>query len=225
MTKMNWYRCLSWLSARSRISSSVCICLRTLRLPFRNDIQYALKRWLNTKVIIPKMSRFIMDSLPFNRLAEVDCRLNLNEGVNVLFSDELEISFDCISCKRTGRTIVFYVEEKWGRCTPTKKCVGFCGRLLGKQCHSSDNSFSVRYTIAYAYEPFLDLKYGDASNGGPTWARVHFFVSCPDCQVQSKWSTQNNIVRPISRNCKCGKLLYTEMDEMPRFGWKPKSSD
>ena len=165
-----------------------------------------------------------MESRPFNRVAEIDCRLEANDGVVVEFLDELEVSLDCISCKCKHRTIIFQLGSEWGRCTPTKKCAGFFGRLVSKTPSSIDNNFSVRYEVEYAYEPFVDVKYGDESNGEPTWARVHFVVTCPKCQERITWETQNNLVRPWSHVCTCGKLLYTENNEMPLLGWHSKGT-
>ena len=159
-----------------------------------------------------------------SRIAKVHCRLDVSDGVQIEFLDKLEVSLDCVTCKRTRRTVIFQFGDELGQCTG-KKCSGFRGRLVDKVDESSGNRFAVEYTIEYAYAPFLDLKYGDESTGVPTWGRVHFIRVCPRCRIRGKWTTQNNLVRPSSCVCGgCEKVLFTEVDEMPTFECTPSAS-
>jgi len=164
-----------------------------------------------------------MDSALFNRVAEIVCQLDVYDGAQIEFLDALEVSFDCMVCKRKRRTVIFQLGEEYGRCTPTNKCVGFSGRLVAKMPAVSGDLFSVRYVIEYAYAPFLDVKYDDESIDYPTWARVNFLVRCPKCHEKIKLSTQSNMVRPWTQVCTCGELLYTEIDDMPLLEWREKT--
>lgn len=154
-----------------------------------------------------------MHDLPFNRRVSVSCTINAHSEVALEFSNKLELSLDCIACKRRHRTVIFQSGQPWAICTPKEKCTGFCGRLISSD--PVDATKSITYVVAYAYLPFLDLKRGDESTGVPTWGRVSFTATCPKCHRTVSCSTQTNIVRPFSRSCECGCVLYTEIDEMP----------
>jgi hypothetical protein len=80
---------------------------------------------------------------------------------------------------------------------------------------------SVVYSVQYRYEPFTDAKHPDHSkpSGEPTWGRVAFEASCPNCGQVAKASTQTNIVRPWVCRCKCGSVLYAERTEQPALSW------
>ncbi len=158
------------------------------------------------------------------RIASVLVLITASEGVLIAFGDELEVSLDCPGCQRMRRTVIFRVGEESGRCTPTGH--PFLGRITGKRCGQDDRSFEVVYEVAYEYEPFIDRKYPvklpyyGPSRGEPTWGRVHFVVTCPDCSLPNKASIQTNLVRPWSKHCKCGRLLYTEDVEQPELRWR-----
>lgn len=154
-----------------------------------------------------------MNDLPFNRRVSVTCTINVDSNVEVEFSNELELSLDCIACKRRHRTVIFQQGQPWAICTPKEKCTGFCGRLVAIDRNAIAKS--VNYVVAYAYLPFLDMKHGDESTGLQTWGRVSFTTICPKCRVAVACSTQTNIVRPFSKSCECGFVLYTETEEMP----------
>ncbi len=96
--------------------------------------------------------------------------------------------------------------------------------LLSKRQHRDQGRLTVEYEIEYQYEPFIDAKYPDKlpyygpSEGIPTWARVHFTMTCPRCQAQVTDSTQTNLVRPHTETCDCGYELITD-DAPPALSW------
>jgi hypothetical protein len=148
--------------------------------------------------------------------AEIAVRLA--EGVAISFSDALEVSLDCESCRRRCRTVVFARPGVAGRCTPTGH--EFNGRLLRVLPSAS----KVRYEFEYRYSPFIDAKYpdeqryGGIERGAPTWVRASFEVVCAACGRSAKGSTQTNIVRPWACLCACTKLLYEDVSP-PSIGW------
>ncbi len=169
-------------------------------------------RWLG---VIPETGVTHLNDLPFNRSVSVSCMVNADPNVVVEFSNDLELSLDCIACKRRHRTVVFQLGRPWAICTPKEKCTGFCGRLVSVNYDDSANF--ITYVVAYVYLPFLDVKRGDESTGVPIWGRVFFVATCPKCRRKIDCSTQTNIVRPFSKRCECDFVLYTETEEMPRL--------
>jgi uncharacterized protein YbaR (Trm112 family) len=153
------------------------------------------------------------------RIASIYMSLTVAEGVQLVYGNELEVSLDCPNCKRNRRTVIFHIGNTKGCCTPRRKCGNFPGQIIHKQKYYSEQTYFVSYKIRYEYEPFIDLKSGDKSVGLPTWERIHFTLVCPNCSRLLKRSIQNNIVRPWSCYCECGRLMYTEEEEIPRFLW------
>lgn len=145
------------------------------------------------------------------RMADVSARIVSTGGTHVAFSDTLEVSLDCCICHRCHRTVIFEVGGVEGRCTP----IGhpFPGKVVSKAADGD----SVVYRLEYWYEPFTDAKYPEVrqSNPLPTWGRVGFTVACPECNQTQNCSVQTNTVRPVTCHCKCGRVLYTEVEEMP----------
>ncbi len=158
-----------------------------------------------------------------NRVAEITAQINVNDGVSICFSDTLEVSLDCSDCQRKLRTVIFSPENELGICTPTGH--KFRGKQVSKSTWQTENCYSVKYNVAYEYEPFIDCKYPDdphyygASQGVPTWGRVHFSINCPKCKNILTWTTQNNLVRPWTKECTCMYALFTEIEEMPKLTW------
>ena len=159
-----------------------------------------------------------------NSKAEILTTLTVNKGVEITFSNKLEVSLDCFQCQRKRRTVIFKVGDKLAVCTPTNHA--FNGQITENSFQHSDNTFFARYEIAYEYEEFTDKKYPNNMNyyglskGLPTWARVNFLAKCPQCKRTKEASTQNNIVRPFSESCDCGFILYSESIEMPKLQWQ-----
>lgn len=156
------------------------------------------------------------------RIADVALTIQGQEGEVVAFSDTLEVSLDCVGCKRRCRTVGFRNQDE-GVCTPTLHA--FPGRVIQKLADLSVSESHVRYRIAYAYEPFIDTKYPDEQRyqgkerGAPTWARVHFTIRCRKCGVTLETSTQSNVVRPWAQRCECGATLYVD-EAPPVLSWQ-----
>jgi uncharacterized protein (TIGR02996 family) len=147
---------------------------------------------------------------------EVGRGLAFTAGATVTFADSLEVSLDCCVCRRCHRTVVFQGDCTNGRCTPTNHL--FPGYLLRKD-EPVGSSASVRFLVAYRYEPFVDAKYTSRQpRGVTTWARVYFSVVCPACGESVRDSTQTNLVRPWTCRCRCGAVVYEDR-EMPMLNW------
>jgi hypothetical protein len=87
--------------------------------------------------------------------------------------------------------------------------------MLRKGEHDG-KSASVRYLVAYRYEPFVDAKYANVRpSGTPTWGRVSFEIVCPACGERGAHSVQTNKVRPSEGRCPCGAVLFREERETP----------
>jgi hypothetical protein len=145
------------------------------------------------------------------RAAQVAARFAFAEGSRVTFSDTLEVSLDCCICRRCFRTVILTRGNVEGICTPTGH--PFPGKIVGLEAGAN----SVIYRLEYLFEQFEDAKYPGrrTPQDRPTWGRVGFEITCPNCGHKTPHSTQTNIVRPWTCRCECGQVLYTETDEMP----------
>lgn len=162
------------------------------------------------------------------RQAEVVLELPLDPGVGVIFGDELEVSLDCSHCVRTDRTVIFTLGATTAECCPgsaqrtDEVHPPFPGRIVTRVVRRGNGSATATYRLEYDVTRFDDAKYGPDQrpwSGYPTWARVSFVVTCPNCGSVEKASTQSNIVRPFSRSCDCGYVFFVERREMPVLRW------
>lgn len=149
----------------------------------------------------------------------VEVSISPSRGVGVSFEQGLEVSLDCAACGRTHRTVVFDAPDEPGRCTPDGHA--FKGQIGQNQVtvHGLwQKTYRCVIPLSYEYQQVKDRKYPHrVSSPTPTWARVHFTVSCPSCGRSSIKSTQNNMVRPYTCACSCGNVLYTEAKPLPTF--------
>ena len=150
---------------------------------------------------------------------DVEVTLSPAQGVILSFDQYLEVALDCADCGRIQKTVVFDIPGELGQCTPSGHT--FDGNIGRKQVEAVGDRGRITYRcvipLSYEYQSFLDSKYSTPSSPTPAWARVFFTASCPDCGRSSRLSTQNNIVRPYTCGCACGKALYTEEDPQPTF--------
>jgi hypothetical protein len=152
-----------------------------------------------------------------NRRGFAEARLQLRSAELLSAGTPVEVSLDCGTCSRRLRTVVFTQVGATGICTPTGH--QFIGQLDALQA----NRNIIRAEFRYEFEPFEDVKYGDAryqgfEPGAPTWARLTFHLHCLACGLETRGSTQSNIVRPWSAACQCGAPLYDDV-ESPMLGW------
>ncbi len=145
--------------------------------------------------------------------SEINCRFSLSKNVLLEIKPYLEVSCACINCKRNGRTVVFRNIGARGICTPKGKCIGFPGVLNSLQLSNEIATFKMSFN----YNEFVDKKYGESSNALPSWARVHYVLTCPKCMGQTEESTQTNIVRPAKQVCNCGYVLNLENENPISF--------
>lgn len=142
-----------------------------------------------------------------------------NQGVEAVFEEKLELSLDCVHCLKKRRTIVVYPETSASFCTPTHH--PFPAQIKDFSVTAHEEATEALYTVAYDYAPFEDKRDRWRSNPfsheTPTWGRVYFELTCPDCGQKTRQSTQSNIVRPWKCRCGCGYLLYEETHTIPLF--------
>lgn len=70
------------------------------------------------------------------------------------------------------------------------------------------DGFDAIYKIEYDSRSFVDEKTGrNDYQGHPTWARVKWEVSCPQCGERSRLGTQTNLGRPLRERCRCSLVL------------------
>lgn len=162
-----------------------------------------------------------------NRTATIRITLRFSPGVQITLDKILEVSLDCPICKRLHRTIMLATEkrqitrsyrnetvhlsqaEKLAVCTPTLHT--FPARLVHKEVTTSEVP-EIIFRFEYESRPFIDHK-GRHSSEIPTWARVSFTATCPQCRTETCTSTQTNLVRPYTKHCSCGYVLYVDVIE------------
>jgi hypothetical protein len=155
-----------------------------------------------------------------NRLGSAVISLRLGRCRSIVFEEALEVSLDCPVCSRRSRTVFFSGPGQPGRCSSDH---GF-GTLLAV----TQSGSSAKYEFEYAYEPFVDAKYPDERRyaaeikGSPTWVRAYFNVVCSSCGRSEKRSTQTNLVRPFAYPCRCGAILFEDVDT-PELDWSEAS--
>ena len=156
-------------------------------------------------------------------ICTVEAPIQLAKGIEIQFSENLLVSLHCPICKRSHRTVVLKEDESLSYCTPTKH--HFPGHVVShsfispksKGFFSNKNIAIASFEIEYYFEKFIDKKYPNRDiSEVPTWARIDFDLVCP-CGVRKKHSTQNNLGRPWHAVCDCGKILYYEIEEIPKF--------
>src|SRR5262245_33695039 len=129
-----------------------------------------------------------------NTTIEIRVSVFPSRGVELSFDQPLEVSLDCAYCSRTHRTVVFDPPCEQGLCTPTGH--RFPGRIGNVQVNDKGGLFprevECLFQLSYEYSPFEDSKYPNrTSNAIPTWGRVHFKATCPECHETSEHSIQN----------------------------------
>lgn len=154
--------------------------------------------------------------------SDVAADITIRKGVAIEFSRVLEASIDCHVCRAARRTVVLYEDEEKSRCTPTGHAFpGVVEEIVASEPQyrfmSNRGVVRVIYRVTYEFETFSDTKRPCREiKPDISWGRISFKLVCP-CGCIKEGSTQNNIVRPWTNVCKCGKPLMYEIEEMPRF--------
>jgi hypothetical protein len=149
--------------------------------------------------------------------ATIEASFAFTEGAEVTFDRRVEVSLDCVTCGRTGRTVVFDTDARTARCTSRRGDHPFVGEARGPEVERRDGRTMVRYTLAYTTGAFCDLKGREPAVSHPTWARIGFEIVCPRCGRAQRQSVQNNAVLPWAFKCGCGCELYRQEVELPVF--------
>ena len=150
-----------------------------------------------------------MENMTRRLTAEIETEIKPQSGAVVAFCSYVELSADCYVCKKTNRTFILENGEDHARCIKGKH------QLPAKITEIETLKNKVRYFIELDYSEFKEKNYNITSECIIKWARVHFKMTCPNCNAKIDSSTQNNLVRPRKFYCRCGQLLYIENDEMP----------
>ena len=141
--------------------------------------------------------------------AEIGTEIETQNGVDVAFCSYIELSADCFVCQKTNRTLMLEYGEDHAKCIKGKHL------LPAKIIEIEAIKNKVKYFVEIGYSEFIEKGYSITSESTIKWARVHFKITCPNCNYEIESSTQNNLVRPRKYYCRCGQLLYIENDEMP----------
>ena len=162
-----------------------------------------------------------------NRTATARVSLKFSPNVRIAIYKVLEVSLDCPVCERLRRTVMLATEqyqvtrsyqnetvhltqaERPAVCTPTLH--DFPARVVHREVTNSLVP-EIIYRFEYEFRDFIDHKGGHSSDT-PTWARVSFTATCPHCSTETATGTQSNIVRPYTKRCTCGQVLF--VDESP----------
>ena len=150
-----------------------------------------------------------MESKMIRFTTEIEAEIETQNGVDVAFCSYIELSADCFVCQRTNRTLILKYGEDHA------KCIKGNHMLPAKITEIKATKNKVNYFVELGYSEFKEKGYNIASTSIIKWARVHFKITCPNCNGEIESSTQNNLVRPWKSYCRCGQLLYIENDEMP----------
>jgi len=147
-------------------------------------------------------------------------------GSTVTYDNSIELSIDCLVCKRLNRTVS--IDRYDAICIKNKHPFNakVLDTLVVREKNKSvsellcikDNRELVTctYLVQYDYIDFTDYKYNNLKSSPlPNWARIGFKITCTKCGTINTCSTQTNIVRPFSETCKCGQTLYTENEVLP----------
>ena len=141
--------------------------------------------------------------------AEISVEIEPQKGAAVEFDSYVELSADCFVCRKTNRTFILKYGEDHA------KCIKGNHLLPAKIIEIETMKDKVKYFVELDYSEFEEKKYNITSANVIKWSRVHFNITCPNCNDKVESSTQNNRIRPRKFYCQCGQLLYIENDEMP----------
>ena len=150
-----------------------------------------------------------MESKKLRLTAEIEAEIKPQKGADVAFCSYIELSADCFICQRTNRTLMLEYGEDHAKCIKRNHL------LPAKITEIEAIKNKVKYFVELDYCEFKDKKYYITSTSIIKWARVHFKITCLNCNDKLDSSTQSNLVRPRTFYCRCGQLLYTENDAMP----------
>jgi hypothetical protein len=146
--------------------------------------------------------------------AELELPLPPPKSHSLHWQMRLDLSLDCFICERTGRTTRFTCGEERAACTGNDGAGHpAAARIAGFDMTSGRDRLMVRSVVDYWWAPFHDTKRdrsASALTSGP-WVRLYLGYHCPRSQEPGSFSTQSNMVRPVSEVCThCAAPLATD---------------
>ncbi|MFD4693908.1 hypothetical protein [Streptomyces sp. NPDC058463] len=134
-----------------------------------------------------------------------------DEFHNLHWQPKLELSLDCFICKRTGRTTSFEDGREHAVCSGDQKHPQHpaAARIAGFDVTREEERLILRAVVDYWWAPFHDAKRDTPSTAMTRWVRLYAAYLCPQPRQAGTFSTQSNLVYPVSQSCTCGKPLGT----------------
>ncbi|WP_331755659.1 hypothetical protein [Streptomyces sp. NBC_01643] len=130
---------------------------------------------------------------------------------NLHWQPKLELSLDCFICERTERTTSFEYGQEHAVCSGDQKHPQHpaAARIAGFDVTHEQERLILRAIVDYWWAPFHDTKRATASTAMTRWVRLYAAYLCPHSQQTGAFSTQSNVVHPVSQTCRCGQPLAT----------------
>ncbi|UYQ65589.1 hypothetical protein [Streptomyces peucetius] len=123
---------------------------------------------------------------------------------NLHWQRKLDLSLDCFVCERTGRTTRFEYGEERAVCTGDARVEHpAAARVAGFDVTSVQDRLRIRSVVDYWWAPFHDTKRdrpATALTRAP-WVRLYLGYHCAESGKEGAFSTQSNMVRPVSTAC------------------------
>lgn len=153
---------------------------------------------------------------PIFYACDLEWSAQTNPDIEVQLARSVEVSLPCPGCRRDHRTLILSEHEQVRHWDGADHA--FEGRVVRKSLSQNQGHILARYHLEYEYEPFVDQRWSpEPVHYQPTWSRLSFRLQCP-CGQRIENDTQDNLTRPRSEVCACGRLLLFEMDGALRFG-------
>ncbi|ATW51621.1 hypothetical protein [Streptomyces peucetius] len=142
------------------------------------------------------------------RTVEITAELTLpvpsEQSHNLHWEDKLELSLDCFVCGRTGRTTHFEYGEERAVCTGDERAEHpAAARIAGFDVTRAQGRLILRSVVDYWWAPFHDTRRdrpATALTCAP-WVRLYLGYWCKQSREAGSFSTQSNLVRPVSQVC------------------------
>ncbi|MEU9865868.1 hypothetical protein AB0D99_33895 [Streptomyces sp. NPDC047971] len=130
---------------------------------------------------------------------------------NLHWQPKLELSLDCFICERTGRTTSFEYGQEHANCSGDQKHPRHpaAARISGFDVTHEKDRLALRAVVDFWWAPFHDAKRDTRSTAMTRWIRLYAAYLCPQSRQAGTFSTQSNLVCPVSRICTCGQPLGT----------------
>ncbi|MEV8326651.1 hypothetical protein [Kitasatospora sp. NPDC056731] len=132
---------------------------------------------------------------------------------NLHWQKKLDLSLDCFTCERTGRTTHFRYGEECAVCSGSQRAEHpAAARVAAFDITDERERTVLRAVVDYWWAPFHDIKRDQpaTTRTRAPWVRLYLGYRCPESQQAEAFSIQSNMVRPVSQACtRCAHPLAT----------------